>query len=345
MLRRVTMLVFALAIAVSALSLAQPQQVLAGSFNAPVLLIHGFNVNSERNCNAAPNSTDDWYWGDVKQYFGWQKYTNVKTLGFYKGDYNCDDYIQQESQFHCTGWYDSGSNDGTVNEDIRHTSCLLAWYIWDHYTIHNVRIAVIAHSMGGILIRQAMNDTPYVGAFPPDLMISDVVTAGTPHEGVIQGSAWAFTYGASCPGNCIEVYQMQNNNPLMTNLNSASFRGGFGRNPQGSGGTDWTTMASNNDDVLRNGCDTNLDVPPTNLGAPWAANYASLCGMMLGATHFVIYQGPSPSYDLGGYLSDESSTWNADECYSDNNGGTWYQVSDSEHSIYTMYQGILSSGW
>lgn len=338
MFRRIATLVFALALAVAALSFVGPRQVLAGSFNAPLLLVHGFNTQSERNCNATPNASGDWYWGDVKQYFGWQGYTTVKTLGYYNGDYNCDDYLHGESS-HCTGWYDSGSNDGTVNEDIRHTSCLLAWYVWDHYTTHGTAVAVVSHSLGGILIRQAMNDTPYVGAFPPYLKVTDVVTAGTPHQGLSTIAAWEQETFSGCPGNCIEVYQMQGNNALMSNMNSTSFRGGFARNPQGYGGTDWTSMASEHDEVLGT-CFSTLD----SKGAPDGVTSAS-CGLMPGGTHFVIYPGPSPTYDHGGYLSDESSGWDAKVEYSDNNGGTWYTSTGMPHSILTMYYGILYSSW
>jgi len=66
---------------------------------------------------------------------------------------------------------------------------------------------------------------------------------------------------------------------------------------------------------------------------------------MPGAKHFVIYPGPYPNYGHGDYLEDSVTTWNADEEYSDNNGGTWVYVTTSEHSIYTMYEAILSSGW
>ena len=69
------------------------------------------------------------------------------------------------------------------------------------------------------------------------------------------------------------------------------------------------------------------------------------CGLMPGAKHFVIYPGPYPNYGHGDYLEDSVTTWNADEEYSDNNGGTWVYVTTSEHSIYTMYEAILSSGW
>ena len=332
--KRIATALVALAIVLGGFSVMPPQRALAGSFNAPVLLVHGYDPNATVNCNWHPE------FGTIKDYFNGQGYTNTRTLGFYNSDFNCDNWSMRSESYHCNGWYDSGSNDGTVNEDIRHLSCLLAWYIWDGWTQYGTYVAVVAHSMGGILIRQAMNDTPYVGAFPPYLKITDVVTAGTPHQGLAQGAAGVYEH-AGCPGNCLQVAQMENTDPLMSNMNSTSVRGGFGRNPQGAGGTDWTTMSSDFDDVLGNACD-----PTTlhSLGAPAGLTYGS-CGLMPGATHFVLYPGPNPTYLHGGYLTDLVTTWTANEEYSDNNGVNWVWASNSEHSIFTMYEAILYSSW
>lgn len=339
MLKRIVMVLVACTVAIGGLMFIGASPARAGSMNAPVLLIHGWNANSVQDCNTGS------MWGTVEHYFSNQGYWNTRSLGFYKSDYDCGDYVGQESG-HCTGWYDSGSNDGTVNEDIRHTTCLIAWYIWDYYTQYGTTVAVVAHSMGGILIRQAMNDTPYIGAFPPYLKISDVATAGSPHQGLGIDAAWDAEHGwiinqPTCPGNCIEVYQMQVDNPLMQNLNSTSFRNGFARNPQGSGGTDWTNLASNNDELLSNLCTTNND----RRGAPSNVSNTAACGWMPGATHFVDYPGSYPNYCHGCYLTDTNTSWNATEVYSDNNGGSWASVGNSEHSIFTMYYAILYSSW
>lgn len=334
MSKHVAILLAALALAVGSFTFAPTPHAVAGAMNDPVILVHGFNVNSSVNCDTSTT------FGDIESFFHAQGYQTTVSVGFYNGDSNCNAYLGQEKS-HCTGWYDSGSNDGTVNEDIRHTTCLLAWYVWDHYTKNGVTVAVVGHSMGGILIRQAMNDTPYVAAFPPYLKVSDVATAGTPHQGLLSGSAWTWSTFQGCPGNCVEVAQMERANPLMSNMNSTSVRGGFGRDPQGYGGTDWTAMSSNNDELLSNGCAIGLE----SLGAPGGVSSGSLCGLMPGATHFVVYPGPSPSYCHGCYLTDSSTTWNADADYSDNNGGTWYTTTSFEHSIITMYYAILYSSW
>jgi len=269
-------LAFVVVVLLSAgLLFVRPPQARAGSSSAPVLLIHGWNPNSAQDCDSGSE------WGTVETYFRNHGVSNAHSEGFYTGDTNCWDHLNLYDG-RCSDWYDSGANNGTVNEDIRHRSCLLAWRIWDYWSQYDTTIEVVAHSMGGILIRQAMNDTPWVGAFPPYLRISDVVTAGSPHQGLLDGTAWAAQQAQwvnpfYCPPLCFEISQLEKSNPLMSNLNSTSFRNGFARNPQGRGGADWTTMSSNNDEVLRT-CDTNME----HLGAPGDVARGGLCGLMPG---------------------------------------------------------------
>lgn len=131
MSKRIAMLSVAVLVVHGSFSLTPPKQVIAGSLSAPVVLVHGWNKD-----NSIPDGCDGTStWGQVEQFFGdhgipWgQRY----SVGFYNRDWNCRDYLSAESS-HCTGWYDSGGNDGTNNEDIRHVTCELAWYIWDHFT-------------------------------------------------------------------------------------------------------------------------------------------------------------------------------------------------------------------
>lgn len=211
------------------------------------------------------------------------------------------------------------------------------------YIAQYITVEVAAQSMGGILIRQAMFDTPYVGVFPPTLWISDVVTAGTPHNGGLVPGAAGLGYFAGCASPCLQVYQMQADNALMQNLNSTTFRYGFGRDPSGgnSGGTDWTTFSSEGDwQVLSNCTRTEWVGSP-----PWQVGNRGICGFMPGATHFVDYIGPSPWYDHGGYLGDNSTAWDANVVYSDNNGGNYVTTSGMIHASYEMYEAILYSSW
>jgi hypothetical protein len=121
-------------------------------------------------------------------------------------------------------------------------------------------------------------------------------------------------------------------------MNSTSFRSGFGRNPQGITGTDWTNLEDNN------GAD---QVLAWCIGDEWKGqpNDDKTCGLMPGATHFVIYPGPTPVYDHGGYLTDTQISSNAYEDFSDDNGRNWVTASNSYHSIYTMFDAVLFLTW
>jgi hypothetical protein len=46
-----------------------------------------------------------------------------------------------------------------------------------------------------------------------------------------------------------------------------------------------------------------------------------------------------------GHAHARCARWSATEAYSDNNGGVWPSVSNSEHSIFTMHYAMLYSTW
>jgi triacylglycerol esterase/lipase EstA (alpha/beta hydrolase family) len=291
---------------------AQPTAAPAYSSNGvPVIEVHGFSSSSNIGCN------DSSTFGTIQSYLTAHSWTGGQaSVGFYTQDHNCNAYLSTENA-HCKGFYDTKL--GTNNEDVRHIACTLSWFIWDHYTQNGIAVKVIAHSMGGIVIRQALFDTPYMAQFPPYIIVEDVVTAGTPHQGLPDASAFFFC------GSCSQVAQMEYNNPLMANLNSSTFRGGFGNNPQGNGGTDWTTMGSNNDIVLN------------YLGG------SADRGMLNKATHKVKFQ--NPNYDHGGYLVDANDNWDATASYSDNAGGSWTNTTSFVHAIHLMEEAISSLSW
>lgn len=315
----------------------RPPQARAVYTISPILLIHGWNTNSALDCNGT--------WGTVRDYLSSHGMTTVRTLGFYLGDSHCDQYVLDNGN--CSNWYNG--NFGTVNEDIRHTTCNIAWWIWNNYTQYGTTVGVIAHSMGGILIRHILNDTAWVHpTFPPYLKIWDVATAGSPHQGLASATAGAAALGSyigvgGCWSPCLELGQMEKYNPLMSNMNSQIWRNGTARNPQGDGGTDWTTITSAYDDLFTYAClNTN-----ERMGVPSPVGQLSACGLMPGAKHFVHYPGPgfAPYYNHGDYLVDTNTAWDADECYSDNTGGVWSCVYNSEHSSFTMHYAMLYSTW
>jgi triacylglycerol esterase/lipase EstA (alpha/beta hydrolase family) len=313
---------------IGAVGLVQAPRAFAYSSNGvPVIYVHGFNVNAgiPGGCNGSTN------FGTIRNYLvnsGWTGYTI--SVKYYSNDQNCDQDLHALENYHCTGYY--AGNEGTTSEDVRHLGCVLAWYIWDYFTSQGVAVKLIGHSMGGVIIRQALFDTPYVWDLPPYLTVEDVVTAGSPHQGLLSGAAFVFC------GSCSSVAQMEQANDLMQNLNSSTYWGGSGRNPQGNTGTDWTTMASGNDFMLQQ-----CAYPPDSLGG-YVVNQAVLCGFIPGGFHLVNFW--DPNYSHGDYLTDGSTAWNASADYSDNNGGNWYTAYQSyPHSIQNMWYAISSQNW
>ncbi|HZU58505.1 MAG TPA: CHAP domain-containing protein [Actinocrinis sp.] len=74
---------------------------------------------------------------------------------------------------------------GTTNDPIRHVACRMAWYIYDTFTAKSLPVRILAHSMGGLVVRDAIAESGSSAAFPPTpLWVDRVVTVATPHGGL-----------------------------------------------------------------------------------------------------------------------------------------------------------------
>jgi hypothetical protein len=118
----------------------------------------------------------------------------------------------------------------------------LAWYIYDNWSVNNTNAKVVAYSMGGLIIRYALQKSGVDSHFPPMLIVSDVVTMTTPLGGIDAVQLRAAQ--AEC-GNCVQANQM------LRNLNAqppqySNFMLDIVSNPhpQGATGTDWTMFGS-----------------------------------------------------------------------------------------------------
>lgn len=144
------------------------------------------------------------------------------------------------------GWlsHEASANEGATshnrNTDIRHLAYHLAWYLWDRFTSRGVNVQVAAYSMGGLLARWALYATqdhavgtdPATGryVFPPSLLVHNVVTMGTPHN----GSFLAFLRGLSPSVQADEL------TPGSVFLGQVNGNGA----PRGVQGTDWTVIGA-----------------------------------------------------------------------------------------------------
>ena len=80
------------------------------------------------------------------------------------------------------------------NTSIRHLAWHLANYISANWTAKGIAVDVVAHSMGGLLIRYAMAKQGVDGF--PRLRVEDVITLGSLHGGAHFAALTGTTQGA-----------------------------------------------------------------------------------------------------------------------------------------------------
>lgn len=184
----------------------------------PVLFLHGFSATSATNCAEE--------FPDAKAYLaqhGWQG--PVILVGYYGGDTGCDANLTAY-QSRCA--QEEAGNEGTNNEDMRHIACELDWYIWEKWGNQFANVDIVAHSMGGLIVRWML--ATHDGSLPALTFVQDVVTVGTPHGGL-----------TGLPCGCLQAQQMTPNSDFMQGLISSA------QDPQSTIGTDWTMIGSDCD--------------------------------------------------------------------------------------------------
>ena len=265
----------------------------------PVLIIHGYNGSTTYG---ASNGFDCGAYGqasgaEAATMFSYVSGSpQVTVLGYYKGDTNCT-MLSSESS-HCDYYLFSGANPstliGTNNEDVRHIGCELDWYIWDNYTSHGRAVRIVAHSMGGLIVRwgifavQAAQTNPsQYPNLPSYLYVPGVVTLGTPHIGV-PGAA---NYCAFCTQG--EDLQFTTYNGFESDLLSSN-----GLDPQARTSTTWTAIGSYKDDVI-------------TVGGYEQSNYTSAFWMDADQMYFYSYGSDTPVYNHDELFQDMSTASDA----------------------------------
>ncbi|WP_345573023.1 hypothetical protein [Nonomuraea rosea] len=148
------------------------------------LLVHGFDREADVNCAGG--------WSSAKDLLNANGWANVYTFGYYNGATNCDLRV-----------------DGTTDTRIQEVGRQLAWTVYYFWSSGGVAIDIMAHSMGGLVSRAAIEgvrrygvasvssaDLPqgksladvstmaWPSGWPPYLYIEDIVTLATPHKGI-----------------------------------------------------------------------------------------------------------------------------------------------------------------
>ena len=238
-----------------------------------VLLIHGYQPWG------TPTSPCD-MWGAMESSLQSQGFTGPLTsVGYYDAQVACDVSVIPYGS--TSGHYppSGGVHDRYVS--IRHLGYELAWMIHQRYSRYGETVDIVAHSMGGLVARYAVAQVQRGNPeFPPSLLVEDVVTLGTPHNGSGLASwCWTTQCGDMSPGSS-----------FLNWLRS------YGWNPQGSGGTDWTNVGSVDDGTVSSSSATDM-----------------------GAAHKVIYQG-SANIGHGDYYTSTSTAASAHVHYNDYGG-------------------------
>lgn len=282
--------------------------------NATVVFVHGFKGIFKPGWDCLADA-----WGPAIDYLGgfhdvngqslhWGQ-QDFRTIQYYSGDTHCgqstgspgtdpnnpthfnpdngnEDLNNSRYTASCGG---SSPTDGTTEEPLDHLSCLFAWYLYWNFGLQGRNVVIVAHSMGGLIVRGALYQVANnVGTWarPPSLgNISDVITLQTPHGGVSLA-------GLAC-GGCRQLQDLTPGSAFLTSMDKS------GQNPQvGASGTDWTLIGGSGQDMFVDKdsatfmigghkayyvCDTD---PVTLIDAPWC-------------------------YDHGGILKDQSDTYDA----------------------------------
>lgn len=176
-----------------------------------VYFVHGFDLSQ------SPGWDCGGYWTTAMNKFrslGWTG--TLHTVGFYAGDTNCSVRIANASAY----------------TSIQELGRIFAWDIYNRHSKSGRSVDIVAHSMGGLIARAAITGTARkLANWPPYIYVEDVVTIGTPHNGTGIARLCGYT-------QCTDM------RPGSTFLNWLA------DNAQASGGTDWTMIGTEDDDVV-----------------------------------------------------------------------------------------------
>lgn len=269
----------------------------------PIIYIHGLETDSAANCqqfntmktffeNHSPNFTSTHH-----------------TVKYYDGDTNCGYDLSGHGDH--GNHYASGHRNGahTPDTNIRHLGYHLAWFIWDRFSRDGRHVDIVAHSMGGLITRYAMAQSAHdTAGFPSDLLVDDIVTLGTPHNGPRALASFGCAIGAGSPLQCD---QMDGSSEFQQWLDNHAAQ------PNPIPRTDWTTVGSDDDNLV-------------------ASDSATGMG---GGTTKVIYTDPT-NIEHGEFLTATRTVNDADVLYKQPGGSWglwgdgWWPVRWTQNSLY-----------
>lgn len=288
----------ALALCLLAVLAATPADARTDDRSKPILYVHGYDSSGF----TIGYSCTSYFDGTYTALESWGHTGERALVRYYRDDSNCnvDSHAHGSHGTHHPGGHSTG-NGHTRDTSIRHLGYHLAWTVYDRYTSQGVTVDLIGHSMGGLIARYAIGEVARGNAdFPPSLLVEDAVTVGTPHG----GSGWAWFCGNT---QCVEM------RPGSSFLNYLSANS---PNP-GAPATDWTNIASDDDEVVA--WDS-----ATNMAAPHKSIYLT-----------------SENLSHSGMLDDNVSARDRDADYMQDNDGVWRFDSAHPRAVLRMDDALV----
>ncbi len=208
------------ALALTAQAPASAAPARSDSQSIPVYFVHGIDPLVLTTPGADCGST---WWNAIAKFrsLGWTGPLN--TVAFYTGDTRCGYRIANADR----------------NTPIKELGRKLAWMIYWNDSQYGRYVDLVAHSMGGLILRAALTGTaltPGGGSatgWPPYIYVENAVTISSPHNGTslaVLCAAWSTQCGDLIP--------------------HSSFLQWLIPNVQGAGGTDWTYLGTQDDDIV-----------------------------------------------------------------------------------------------
>ncbi|GAA2635752.1 hypothetical protein SMC26_34560 [Actinomadura fulvescens] len=194
-----------------------PPPARANSSARPVYFVPGFSSASSHG-NLWEGQWKPVY--EAMQRWGWSGSAHV--VCFYANASGCNTRIESGSYALALRWLGSR----------------LAWNIYSSYTVHGRYVDVMAHSMGGLIVRAAVTGVSKKDPeYPPALYIEDVATLGTPHSAPPLARLCASATGSQ---QCVDMEE------------GSAFRRWLLENPNTgyNYGPDWTLLGSDADGTV-----------------------------------------------------------------------------------------------
>ncbi|WKN15254.1 putative lipase [Streptomyces sp. JUS-F4] len=188
----------------------------SNSASTRVIFVHGHSPVGKHDCTKT--------FKDARKHFTNKKWKgNLLTFGYYTNNKKC-----------------SANVTGSRETPIKDVAKKFANYVAKNYTKKGIKVDVVAHSMGGLVVRAALHYTHQrAKGFPAKLYIEDVVTLGTPHAGITKSRA-------TLCGKARQCTDMKPGSSFLKALGSKM----PSTTKNGNMSTDWTTVSSYNDGTV-----------------------------------------------------------------------------------------------